>query len=158
VLGINWPPGAAITITWPDGSQVGSADVQSDGRFATLIRVPQGATAGQTYRITASGGGLTTTADVLVRFSPTLTLLASFPPRAGASVPYSGSGWPPNSNYTLLFDGRAISGGTTTAAGTLLSPTGGSASFTVPPNTAPGVHTVTVTSGNDSASASLTTQ
>ena len=95
---------------------------------------------------------------VTVRFAPTLTLLVSFPPRAGASVPYSGSGWPANSNYTLLFDGNAIGGGTTSAAGTLMLPTGGNPSFTVPPNTPPGTHTVTVTSGTSSASASLTTQ
>jgi hypothetical protein len=73
-------------------------------------------------------------------------------------VPYSGSGWPASSNYSLLFDGRAIGGGTTSAAGTLLGPTGGNPSFIVPQNTTPGAHTVTVTSGTSSASASLTTQ
>jgi len=98
------------------------------------------------------------TSDVTVRFAPTLTLLVSFPPRAGTSVPYSGSGWPANSNYSLLFDGRAIGGGTTSGAGTLLGPTGGNPTFIVPQNTTPGAHTVTVTSGTASASASLTTQ
>ena len=158
VLGTNWPVGAAITITWPDGTQIATADVQTNGQFATLIRVPANAVPGTTYTITARGAGLTATSDVTVRVSPTLTLLASFPPRAGTSVPYSGSGWPANSNYSLLFDGRAIGGGTTNAAGTLLGPTGGNPSFIVPPNTPPGAHTVTVTSGSASASASLTTQ
>jgi hypothetical protein len=158
VLGTNWPVGAAITITWPDGTQIATADVQPNGQFATLIRVPANAIPGMTYTITARGAGLTATADVTVRFTPTLTLLVSFPPRAGTSVPYSGSGWPANSNYSLLFDGRAIGGGTTSAAGTLLGPTGGNPSFIVPQNTTPGVHTVTVTSGTASASASLTTQ
>lgn len=158
VLGTSWPVGAAVAITWPDGSQVATADVQPNGQFATLIRIPANAIPGTTYKITARGAGLTATADVTVRFAPTLTLLVSFPPRAGASVPYSGSGWPANSNYTLLFDGNAIGGGTTSAAGTLMLPTGGNPSFTVPPNTPPGTHTVTVTSGTSSASASLTTQ
>jgi hypothetical protein len=158
VLGTNWPVGAAITITWPDGSQIATADVQSNGQFATLIRIPANAQPGTTYTITARGAGLTATSDVTVRFSPTLTLLVSFPPRAGASVPYSGSGWPANSNYTLSFDGRAIGGGTTTATGTLQLPTGGNPTFAVPANTVPGVHTVTVTSGSATASASLTTQ
>ena len=158
ILGTNWLPGAAITIRWPDGTQVASADVQPDGRFATLLRIPQGATPGGTYRITASGGGLTATSDVVIAFSPTLTMLVSFPPRAGTPVSYTGAGWPANSNYSLLFDGRAIGGGTTSATGTLLGPTGGNPTFTVPPNTTPGAHTVTVTSGNASASASLTTQ
>jgi hypothetical protein len=158
VLGTNWPVGAAIMITWPDGSQVATADVQTNGQFATLIRVPATAIPGTTYTITARGAGLTATADVTVRFSPTLTLLASFPPRAGTSVPYSGSGWPANSNYSLSFDGRAIAGGTTSATGTLLGPTGGNPTFTVPQNTTPGAHTVTVTSGTSSASASLMTQ
>ena len=158
VLGTNWPVGAAVAITWPDGSQIASADVQSNGQFATLIRIPANAIAGTTYKITARGAGLTATADVIVRFSPTLTLLVSFPPRAGTAVPYTGTGWPANSNYSLLFDGRAIDGGTTSAAGTLLGPTGGNPSFTVPANTLPGAHTVTVTSGTSSASASLTTQ
>jgi hypothetical protein len=158
VLGTNWPAGAAITITWPDGSQIATADVQANGQFATLIRVPAAAIPGTTYKITARGAGLTATADVTVTFSPTLSLLVSFPPRAGTSVPYSGSGWPANSNYSLLFDGRAIGGGTTSAAGTLLGPTGGNPTFTVPANTTPGTHTVTVTSGSASVSASLTTQ
>jgi hypothetical protein len=160
VLGTNWPVGAAITITWPDGTQVASADVQPDGRFATIVRIPQSAVAGTTYKITASGGGLTQTADVtiIVVYSPTLTLLNTAPPRAGTSVAYSGTGWPPSSNYTLLFDGTAIGGGTTSAVGTLLGPTGGNPSFTVPANTAPGAHVVRVTSGNYSANASLTTQ
>ena len=148
VLGTNWPVGAAITIRWPDGTQVGSADVQVDGRFATLIRVPQSATAGTTYKIAASGGGLTATADVSVLYSPSLTVVTS-----RTLVTYSGSGWPPNSKYTVLFDGQPIgTGGVTTATGTL----GGL--FTIPSNTPPGKYTVTVTSGGYSASASLTTQ
>ena len=158
VLGTNWTVGAAITIRWPDGTQVGSADVQADGRFATIVRIPQSAVAGTTYRITASGGGLTQSADVVIAFSPTLTLLNTFPPRAGTSVAYSGGGWPPNANYTLLFDGVAIGGGTTSAAGSLLGATGGNPMFTVPPNTPPGAHTVTARAGNYSANATLTTQ
>jgi len=137
---------------------VATADVQPNGQFATLIRVPATAIPGTTYTITARGAGLIATADVTVRFSPTLTLLASFPPRSGTSVPYSGSGWPANSNYSLSFDGRAIAGGTTSATGTLLGPTGGNPTFTVPQNTTPGAHTVTVTSGTSSGSASLMTQ
>ena len=158
VLGTNWTVGAAIVITWPDGSQVATADVQSNGQFATLIRISANAVPGTTYKITATGGGLVATADVVVRFTPTLTLLASFPPRAGASVPYSGSGWPASSNYSLLFDGLTIGGGVTSATGTLQAPTGANALFIVPPSTAPGAHTVTVTSGVSTASASLTTQ
>jgi hypothetical protein len=158
VLGTNWPAGAAITITWPDGSQAATADVQPNGQFATVIRLPANAQPGATYAITARGGGLAATADVVVRFSPTLTLLASSPPRGGASVPYSGSGWPASSSYSLMFDGITIGGGVTTATGTLQAPTGANALFIVPPNTAPGTHTVTVTSGVSSASASLITQ
>jgi len=160
VLGTNWPAGAAITIKWSDGSQVASADVQPDGRFATIVRIPQSAVPGTTYKITASGGGLTQTADVtiIVVFSPTLTLLNTAPPQPNTTVPYSGGGWPPNMNYTLLFDGAAIGGGTTSAVGTLLGPTGGTPSFLVPRTATPGAHTVRVTAGNYSANASLTTQ
>ena len=93
-----------------------------------------------------------------IAYQPTLTLLATFPPRAGASVPYGGSGWSPNSSYTLLFDGTAVGGGVTSSSGTLMGPTGASPVFTVPANTKAGAHTVTVTSGTYSASASLTTQ
>jgi hypothetical protein len=154
VLGTNWPVGAAITIRWPDGTQVGSADVQPDGRFATAVRIPQGAVPGTTYKITASGGGLTQTADVVIAYAPTLMLLNTFPPRAGTSVAYSGTGWPPNLDYQLVFDGgrAAIATGVTTAAGTIAG------TFTVPPNTTPGTHSVTATAGTYSANASLTTQ
>jgi len=155
VLGTNWPAGAAITITWPDGSLVGTADVQTNGQFATLIRVPQGAIPGQTYKITATGGGQTASADVTVAvvYKPTFTLLNTFAPRSTASVPFTGSGWPPSSDYSLLFDGRPIAGGgVTSTTGTFQG------SFAVPANTTPGTHTVTATSAGYSVSASLTTQ
>ena len=155
VLGTNWPAGAAVAIAWPDGSQVGGADVQPDGRFATLVRVPQNATAGQTYKITASGGGLTATADVVVGivYTPTFTLLNTFAPRSTTAVPFTGSGWPPSRDYSLLFDGRPIAGGgVTSTAGTFQG------SLTIPANTTPGPHTVTATSAGYSVNASLTTQ
>jgi len=155
VLGTNWPVGAAIAITWPDGTQVGGADVQPDGRFATLVRVPGNAVPGQTYKITAMAGGLTATADVVVAivYTPTFTLLNTFPPRSTASVQFTGSGWPPSRDYSLLFDGKPIAGGgVTSTAGTFQG------SFAVPANTTPGTHTVTATSAGYSVNASLTTQ
>jgi hypothetical protein len=159
VLGTNWPVGAAITIKWPDGSQVGSADVQQNppGQFATILRIPQSAVPGTTYKITASGGGLTATADVVivVVYSPSFTLNNTAPPRAGgAPVPYSGKGWPPNSNYVIRLGTTTVDSGTTTVAGDL--PT--NRTFTVPQGTLPGTHTITVTSGIYSATAQLTTQ
>jgi hypothetical protein len=158
ILGTSWPVGAAIVVQWPDGTQVASADVQPDGRFATLVRVPATALPGTTYKLTASGGGQTATSDVAIVYSPTLVILASFPPRAGAAVQYASASWPPNSPYTMTFDGATIGRGVTTAAGTILGPNGGSPFFAVPANTLPGAHTVTITSGASSASASLTTQ
>ncbi|HJW48472.1 MAG TPA: FecR domain-containing protein [Candidatus Limnocylindria bacterium] len=154
VLGTNWTVGATITIRWPDGTQIGSADVQADGRFATIIRIPQGAVAGMTYKITASGGGLTQTADVaiVVVYTPTFTLNNTFPPRAGTQVPYSGGGWPPSSSYVIRF-------GVTQVASASTSPTGAmSGSFTVPANTPPGTYTITAASGIYTATAQLTTQ
>ncbi len=155
VLGTNWLVGAAITITWPDGSLVGTADVQTNAQFATLIRVPQGAIPGQTYKITATGGGLSASADVTVAvvYKPTFTLLNTFAPRSTTSVPFTGSGWPPSRDYSLLFDGRPIAGGgVTSTTGTFQG------SFAVPANTTPGPHTVTATSAGYSVNASLTTQ
>jgi hypothetical protein len=154
VLGTSWPVGAAITIRWPDGTQIGAADVLADGRFATVIRIPQNALAGTTYKIAATGGGRTQTADVTIVYSPTLTLLNTFPPRANTPVAYSGGGWPSNISYTIVFNGgrTVIASGVTTAAGTI------DGLFTVPPNTTPGAHTVTAVAGAYSANASLTTQ
>jgi hypothetical protein len=154
VLGTNWPVGAAITIRWPDGSQVGSADVQLDGRFATVIGIPASAKSGTTYRITASGGGLTATADVviIVVYSPSFTLNNTFPPRAGTQVPYSGSGWPPISSYVIRFGATQVGSGTTTTTGAM------SGTFTVPLNTPAGTYTVTAASGSYSVTAQLTTQ
>ena len=154
VLGTSWPSGTAITIRWPDGSQIGSADVQPDGRFATVLRIPQGAVPGTTYKITASGGGLTAAADVVIAYAPTLTLLNTFPPRAGTPIAYSGGGWPPNLDYQIVFDGgrTAVATGVTTATGAIAG------TFTVPANTKPGAHTITATAGAYSANATLTTQ
>jgi hypothetical protein len=154
VLGTSWPAGAGITIRWPDGTLVGSADVQSDGRFATVLRIPQSAVPGTTYKITASGGGRTASADVVIAYAPTLTLLNTFPPRAGTPVAFSGGGWPPNVDYSLVFDGgrTAVATGVTTATGAIAG------TFTVPANTTPGAHTVTAVAGAYSANATLTTQ
>ena len=118
------------------------------------MRIPQSAVAGTTYKITASGGGLTATADVVIAYTPTLTLLNTFPPRSGTPVAYSGNGWPPNLAYSVVFEGgrSAVSTGVTTPTGTIAG------TFTVPPNTTPGAHTVTATTGAYSANASLTTQ
>lgn len=154
VLGTSWPVGAAVTITWPDGTQVGSADVQSDGRFATLIRVPQSAVRGQTYKITARAGGLTQTADVVIVYSPSFTLLVTFPPRAGTSVSYLGTGWPPNSGYVINFAGSSVASGTTTSSGALPA----NATFVVPLGTKAGTYTVTAVSGPYIVTAQLTTQ
>jgi hypothetical protein len=153
VLGTSWPPGVAVTISWADGTQVATADAQSDGRIATLIHVPPTALVG-TYKITARGGGLAATADVVVSYAPSLSVVATFPPRAGASVPYSGSGWPPGVNYSLVFDGgrAAVAGGVTSVTGTIAG------TLTVPANTVAGAHTLTATAGNYNATASLTTQ
>ena len=135
--------------------QIGNADVQADGRFATVIRIPQSAIAGMTYKITATGGGQAATADVVivVIYSPTLTIpTPSFPPRAGGSVQYSGGGWPPNTDYSILFAGQVIGGGRTSGTGAI------SGSFAVPLGTKAGTYTVTATTGTHSASASVTTQ
>ncbi|HEV8671556.1 MAG TPA: FecR family protein [Candidatus Limnocylindria bacterium] len=155
VLGESWPVGAAVTIAWPDGSQIGSADVNTSGQFATRIRVPASAIPGSTYKITASGGGLVATADVVVAlgYVPTFTLLNTFAPRAGGSVGYTGDGWPPNSSYSIYFDGgSAPVGGGVTSTGTFQG------SFTVPANTKAGQHTVTATSAGYSVNAPLITQ
>jgi hypothetical protein len=154
VLGTNWSVGATITIRWPDGTQVGGADVQADGRFATAIRIPQTAVAGTTYKITASGGGLTQTADVTIvaLYSPSFMLNNTFPPRAGTQVPYSGGGWPPSNNYVIRFGVTQVASGTTSATGAM------SGSFTVPANTPPGTYTVTAASGIYTVTAQLTTQ
>ena len=156
VLGTGWPAGAPIVIRWPDGAQIGSADVQTDGRFATLIRIPQSALPGMTYTITATGGGLEASADVVivVVYRPTFTLLNSFPPRAGAAVSYAGAGWPPNSSYTIRFGTTAVASGTTSATGAFPA----NSTFTVPANTPPGTYTVTASSGTYSVGAQLTTQ
>jgi large repetitive protein len=156
VLGTNWPAGAVVSIKWPDGTEIGNAGVQSNGQFATQIRIPQSAQSGMTYKITATGGGLTATAEVVIAvvYSPSFTLNNTAPPRAGTSVPYSGRGWPPNTNYEIRFSGTTVAGGTTTSAGDL--PSG--STFIVPQGTKPGTYTVTAVSGGYSVSAQLTTQ
>jgi mannose-6-phosphate isomerase-like protein (cupin superfamily) len=152
VLGTNWPVGAAITITWPDGTLVGSADVQSNGQFATLIRIPTSAKSGTTYKITATGGGLTATADVTVIaviYSPSLSLSTSTA-KVGERVTYTSAGWPPTGDYTLWFDAVQL------GSGVIVN--GGFSGVFVVPSASPGPHTVKAVSGSYSASASLTTQ
>ncbi len=151
VLGENWPVGVAVVITWPDGTQVGGADVNTLGQFATRISVPAKAVPGTTYKVRASGGGLSATADVLVIYTPSFTLNVTSSPAPGAQVPYSGSGWPPTGDYRILFDGTEIAKG-------VISIGSFSGVLVVPRTATPGAHSVIAVSGSYSVIASLTTQ
>ena len=149
MLGTNWPAGAVVSIKWSDGTEIGIAGVLPTGQFATQIRIPQNAAPGTSYKITATGGGLTATADVVMAivYEPSFSVTQV----GRTSIQYSGGGWPPGASYSITFDGRPLGiTGVTSAQGTL----GGS--FPLPANAGPGVHTVTASSGPYSASAQLT--
>jgi hypothetical protein len=113
----EFPPAAAATTPPPGGG---------GGGGGTGAAPPTVSSAG-------SGGG------VVGRYPPTGTITVvnpNVPP--GGTVTFSGSGCGPNEPLSVLFDGRHVGSLTANAAGEF------SGSLTIPHNTTPGHHTLTV--------------
>ena len=86
-----------ITLSWEDGRPLVQATADASGDFAVAVTVPFDTTVGSTYRITASDGRLTATAQIAV-YAPTITVTCA---AVNSPVSVSGSGWPASARYAL---------------------------------------------------------
>lgn len=137
VSGGGWST-ALIRITWEDGTIMAQANADASGNFTARVTVPFGTRVGATYRLTASDGRQTATAQVGV-YAPTIAVTCS---RTTGPVSVTGRGWPPSGGYAIRSSLLAASlSGTVSADGTF------SASFMPPSGVLPGDYQVTASVG-----------
>ena len=138
VTGHRWST-ALITISWEDGRPLLQVNADAGGDFAVAITVPFDATAGTTYRITATDGRLSATGQVGV-YTPTIAVTCG---STTAPVSIAGNGWPPSARYAIRSSLLATPlSGTTASDGTFI------ASFTPPSGVLPGDYQITANSGS----------
>jgi hypothetical protein len=151
---------APITLSFDGNTVSSSCTANAVGSFRYCVYTVPAASAG-IHTVTASDYSTNVAA---VRFyhsasaGYTVTPALSLNPSAGAAgstVTLSGSSYAPNSDITVTFDGAALTTSgicTTDASGYLLA--GNNCTFTVPATTA-GIHTVTVSDGTYTGSATF---
>lgn len=153
LLGTGFAPSTSVQVLL-EGSVVGTVTTGTDGSVSIPFRIGD-AVAGS-YLIGLRGGGETAERTLVVIDDPVVTPTVAVDPSTvtvsqlgttGAAV--SGTGFPASSPATVSLDGTQVATTTTDAAGAL-------SSSVVRAGVAPGAHTVTVTSGSATASATLT--
>ncbi|MEP6694893.1 MAG: FecR family protein [Chloroflexota bacterium] len=138
IAGHGWST-ALVTLSWEDGRPLVQANADAAGDFVASITVPFDASAGTTYRLTASDGRQTATAQVGV-YAPTIAVSCG---SVTAPVSVSGNGWPPSSRYAIRSSLLATPlSGVAGADGTF------NASFTAPPGTLNGDYLVSANVGS----------
>jgi len=138
VRGSGWSS-ALITLAWEDGRPLVQTTADSSGDFAVLVTVPFDTNLGATYRITASDGSQTATAQIGV-YAPTLSVSCG---STSASVSVTGSGWPPSTRYVIRSSLLVTPlSGTVSADGTFAT------SFTPPPGALPGNYPISANVGS----------
>ncbi|MFJ2543404.1 choice-of-anchor G family protein [Microbacterium sp. NPDC087589] len=156
VSGANWPANTVVEVqlTDPDGLDVGGPETvttDGDGGFTLNYPVPASATPGTGYTVTATVGEQTATDTTEVTAAAAVD--AADTVQAGASLPITGTGWPANTEVSVVL--TAPGGGTTVGAPVSVT-TDASGGFTldypVPASTAPGAgYTATASVGPQSA-------
>jgi hypothetical protein len=153
ISGTGFAPFAPIAVSFDGRSLSTFCTSNATGSIsACAFTVP--AVAAGIHTVTATDS-TTYAASAIYTVTPALTLNPTAG-AAGSTVTLSGSSYAPNSTLTVTFDGaaRRTSGiCTTDASGYLLA--SNNCAFTVPPATA-GLHTVTVSDGTYSGSATFT--
>jgi hypothetical protein len=138
VSGHRWST-ALITISWEDGRPLLQVNADASGDFAVAITVPFDATAGATYRITATDGRLSATGQVGV-YTPTIAVTCG---TIAAPVSIAGNGWPPAARYAIRSSLLATPlSGVVAGDGTFI------ASFTPPSGVLPGDYQINANSGS----------
>jgi hypothetical protein len=138
ITGHGWST-ALITISWEDGRPLVQVNADASGDFAVGVTVPFDATAGTTYRITASDTRQTATGRVGV-YAPTIVVTCG---SATASVSVVGTGWPPSGRYAIRSTLLA-----TPLSGTVGADGAFSASFTPPSGALPGDYQISANVGS----------
>jgi hypothetical protein len=150
VSGSGFAPDSRITVTVGDSHVDTACTSDGNGTFSYCAFTVPDATAGN-QRVTAKdGSGYSASASYSVEAAISLNLSAG---AVGSTITLSGSNYKAGSTITVTFDGEAVhtSGSCTTDASGKLN----NCTFTVPAATA-GDHTVTVSDGTYSGTATYT--
>ena len=138
VTGHRWST-ALITISWEDGRPLVQVSADAAGDFAVAVTVPFDASAGASYRITATDGRLSAIGQVGV-YTPVIAVTCA---SSTAPVSIAGSGWPPSARYAIRSSLLATPlSGTAAADGTFRT------SFTPPTGVLPGDYQINANSGS----------
>ena len=155
ITGANFPASATLVIQYdntPIAITSGDTVTKSSGILISTITIPSSSTTG-THTITVTAGTSTATTTFSVTASAALDALQPATGPVGTSVTVSGSSFPVSTPIVFKFDTTTITpssgDASTRASGIFLS------IITIPESTA-GAHTITVTVGSSSATASFT--
>ena len=153
ITGSGFAPDGPISLKfdraeYPPADIVTPGSTDGTGQFTAVVRIPAG-TANGRHKLTALDPTSKKATQTFTVVNEYIVLGVTSGVR-GSTVPITGSGFPPNSAFTITFDNApavVVTGFTTDAAGQLTT-------VTVVPSAAPsGTVTVTVTAGTVSASA-----
>jgi hypothetical protein len=155
ITGSNFPVNATLVIKYDDTVipiTSGDTVTKSSGILITTITIPSSSTTG-VHNVTVTAGTSTVTKTFTVTASATLDALQPASGPAGTDVSISGSSFPVSTPIVFKFDTTTItpsSGDASTRASGIFS-----SHVTIPQSTA-GSHTITVTVGASTASATFT--
>jgi len=149
VTGSNFAPNTTVTIKF-DGTTIMTVRTTDAGTFSATFAIPSTVATGS-HTISATDGAKSASAkiDVTVRTSQTTISLSSTSVIAGSSVTISGSGFAPGSTVTIRLDGNVLATSIATSAGSF------SAAVNIPGTVTQGAHTISVSDGTNSSSATL---
>ena len=151
VTGSSFSPNSSIDILF-DGEKMRTVIVSSSGSFTTTFTIPTSKAPGDYNVIATDYAGNTAPATFTVTTLAEITLSPTGG-QAGTTVAVSGTKFAANTRITIKFDSNTV----TTNPSTITSSSSGSfsATFTVPSSASLGSHTITVTDGTNTVSATF---
>jgi hypothetical protein len=156
VIGSGFTASSVITFRFDSQTltpKSGHTVTLSNGVFVSTITIPSGVTAG-VHNINVTVGGTTVSKSFTVTASAALDPLSPAAGKAGIDVAVSGANFPASSAITFKFDTTTLtptSGSTTTTSGGMFL-----SAITIPASATAGAHTIAVTVGTKTASATFT--
>lgn len=153
--GTGFAPDSSVALL-VDGQQAATRTAGADGSVEVILHWPNATVGDHVVKFTSGARTAQTTFTVVA--DPTYTPTAAVSPStttvsalAGAGVSVTGAGFPPSAAVTIAFDGTTVT--------TVDSGADGSVGYALSrAAVAPGAHTITLTSGQWSASAALTVE
>ena len=153
--GSGFVPGSTVAL-FVDGQQAATRAADAEGDVEVLLHWPNATVGDHAVRFASGQRSAETTLTIIA--DPTYTPTAAVNPStttvsqlAGAGITVTGAGFPQSAPVEIAFDGSAVATVTSGGDGSLTHPLSRA-------GVAPGAHTLTLTSGQWTASAALTVE